>query len=313
VLAAGEGRRLSELIERRGGAAIPKQFCTIRGGPSMLQETLRRAERVVTPDRIVTVVAEQHREWWKHDLAGLPQSNVVVQPRNLGTGPGMLLPLLAIAERDLGAKVVVLPSDHSFENENAAVAAVRLAYDGLDAERESVVLLGITPDEPDSSLGWILPGRRSHGALRRVERFVEKPDPEIAGGLMRLGGLWNSFILAARVSTLVELYLRTLPSLLEALSRARAWDSQFPDVDAVRQAYARLEISDFSRDVLERSADSLRVLPVPPCGWSDLGTPERLARCAARLARPDAAALPTRRLVRGSEGAVARPILAAVV
>jgi len=261
----------------------------------------------------VTVVAEEHHEWWKHDLAALPQSNIVVQPRNRGTAPGMLLPLLAIAERDPDAKVVVLPSDHFFENEALAVDAVRVAYHGLDVERESVVLLGITPDEADSSLGWILPGRRSHGAFRRVERFVEKPSHEIAESLMGMGGLWNSFIIAARASTLVELYLQTLPSLLKTLALARAWDARLPEADAVREAYARLEISDFSRDVLERSTDSLRVLPVPPCGWSDLGTPERLARCTARLGRPEAAPLPTHRLVGGSVGVALRPTLAAVV
>ena len=142
---------------------------------------------------------------------------------------------------------------------------------------------------------------------------MEKPGHEIAESLMRMGGLWNSFIIAARVSALVELYLQTLPSLLKTLTRARASDARLPEADAVRQAYARLEISDFSRDVLERSADSLRVLPVPPCGWSDLGTPERLARCTARLVRPEAAPLPTRRLVRGSGGGALRPTLAAVV
>jgi len=129
------------------------------------------------------------------------------------------------------------------------VDAVRVAYHGLDVERESVVLLGNTPDKADSSPGW---------------RDV-----------------------------MMKLYLQTLPSLLKALTLARAWDARLPEADAARQAYARLQVSDLSPDVLDRSTDSLRVLPVPPCGWSDLGTPERLARCTARLMRPEAA-LPTR-------------------
>jgi hypothetical protein len=35
---------------------------------------------------------------------------------------------------------------------------------------------------------------------------------------------------------------------------------------------------DFSRELLERCTDDLTVVAVPPCGWSDLGTPTRLMR-----------------------------------
>ena len=37
-----------------------------------------------------------------------------------------------------------------------------------------------------------------------------------------------------------------------------------------------------SRDVLEGSEDFLRVQLVPPCGWTDLGTPRRVAECLGR-------------------------------
>jgi hypothetical protein len=33
---------------------------------------------------------------------------------------------------------------------------------------------------------------------------------------------------------------------------------------------------DFSRDVLEVQAARLKVLSVPGCGWTDLGTPQRV-------------------------------------
>jgi mannose-1-phosphate guanylyltransferase len=40
VLAAGEGTRLRSLTTTRSGAAIPKQYCSLRNGPSLLEETL---------------------------------------------------------------------------------------------------------------------------------------------------------------------------------------------------------------------------------------------------------------------------------
>ena len=45
VLAAGEGSRLRALTTTNG-VAVPKQFCSLQGGPSLLQEALHRAEAV---------------------------------------------------------------------------------------------------------------------------------------------------------------------------------------------------------------------------------------------------------------------------
>lgn len=99
VLAAGDGRRLQGLTTQ-GGVAVPKQFCALEHGPSLLQEALDRAHSVVRRERICTVVASAHRRWWSGRLEGVPAANVVVQPRNRGTANGILLPLLTILERD---------------------------------------------------------------------------------------------------------------------------------------------------------------------------------------------------------------------
>src|SRR5262245_33382827 len=116
VLAAGEGTRLRELTTREG-VPTPKQFCSLRGGRSLLGDALARATRVVPRKRVIVIVAEEHRPYWSTDLRGLPAENVIVQPRNRGTAPGILLPLLTVLERDPGARVAILPSDHFVERE----------------------------------------------------------------------------------------------------------------------------------------------------------------------------------------------------
>jgi hypothetical protein len=35
--------------------------------------------------------------------------------------------------------------------------------------------------------------------------------------------------------------------------------------------------------VIADATQRLRLLPVPSCGWSDLGTPARVAQCLARI------------------------------
>ena len=96
VLAAGDGTRLRDLTTDPSGQTIPKQFCSLDGDVSLLQLALSRAEQVAPWDRVTTVVAAQHEDWWLRPLQTLPGRNVIVQPRNRGTAIGTLLPLLSI-------------------------------------------------------------------------------------------------------------------------------------------------------------------------------------------------------------------------
>lgn len=287
VLAAGEGSRLRSLTTDSRGRSTPKQFCSLSGGPSLLQLALRRAARVAPKSRITTIVAEHHESWWRGELAFTLDSNVVVQPSNRGTAIGALLPLLRILARDPEAHVVLLPSDHFFADEWALERALRAAMQEIDRRPERLVLLGMVPDEPDTGFGWIVPAAGDGPGVQRVLRFVEKPPVAVATELMAQGGVWNSFILAAAGKTIVELFEQKLPEatarLQEALLPNPATGST---TEAVARLYEELGSFDFCRDVLEGLEDRLSVLPVPQCGWSDLGTPERVARCIERI--PDA-------------------------
>ncbi len=277
VLAGGEGSRLSDLTTTRSGVRVPKQFCSLTGGPSLLRETLERAAAIVPRSRIAVVVSESHRAFWRDELADLPAENVLVQPASRGTAPGILLPALHVARRDPGAKMVVLPSDHHVENEAALRASFGVALDAIERERDRIALLGVTPDSPDTQYGWIVPSGRVDRGLRPIELFVEKPPLETARALEKRGGLWSSFLFACHVATLLEGFERALPALHCAFLAASGARSA-----GEREAlYRSIAPADFSRDVLERITSRLGVIAVPACGWSDLGTPARVANVLA--------------------------------
>jgi mannose-1-phosphate guanylyltransferase len=305
VLAAGEGTRLRELTTR-GGIATPKQFCSLRGGRSLLGDALARAARIVPRKRIVVVVAEEHRRFWEAEVAGLAPENVVVQPTNKGTAAGILLPALSVLERDPGARLAFLPSDHFVAKEYVIEASLRLALESLD-EHESfedhesledhvggLTLLGITPDAPETGYGWIVPAK-SDRLLRPVERFVEKPPESEANELFASGALWNSFLFAVEGGTLLRFFEGRLPELVARFGRVFAVgagsgagtgaSARAEQLDAL---YAGLETNDFSRDVLQANERRLRLEIVPPCGWTDLGTPARVATCLAALGEDSA-------------------------
>ena len=105
----------------------------------------------------------------------------------------------------------------------------------------------------------------------------EKQDWATATGLLDAGALWNSFIFAVRGAALLELYRRRHSTIVDAMAKAFTSGEA-----ALGELYERLPNLDFSRDVLEGAEDTLRVLAVPGCGWSDLGTPQRVAECVRR-------------------------------
>src|SRR5690606_11948456 len=111
ILAGGDGSRLRALTTKPCGTAVPKQFCSLDGGRSLLEQAILRASTLVPRERSCTIVAQQHRQWWSEcpELTRLPPRNLLVQPRNRGTGIGVLYSVLHILARDPDARIVMLP------------------------------------------------------------------------------------------------------------------------------------------------------------------------------------------------------------
>lgn len=275
VLAGGQGSRLQGLTQDGQGTTVPKQFCSLKGGPSLLQEALQRAAAVAELPRLCTIVTEEHRQWWTPVLSSLPARNVIVQPQNRGTAFGILLPLVRIAERDPDATVVLLPADHYVRDEHVMAASLRRAAKLAASDRERIYLLGVEPDEPDTGLGYILPKSRSRDMAVPVAQFVEKPTENRARLLLEQGALWNIFILAGSVNALLGLFDRSYATTIAAMR-----DSGGASIATVYQNISSL---DFSHDVLQGKESLLKVLAVPHCGWTDLGTPRSIGLTLERL------------------------------
>jgi mannose-1-phosphate guanylyltransferase/mannose-6-phosphate isomerase len=286
VLAGGRGTRLASLTTV-AGETIPKQYCALDGGPSMLRRALWRAAAVAGAGRVLVVVTAEQRRWWERELSDVPARNVLVQPSDRGTAAGILLPLAEVLRRAPHATVTVVPADHHVEREDELQRALLGAL--LVAQRgpRPVALVGVAPEEVDPGLGWIVPlGAGGGRAALAVSRFREKPTPAEAAALKAAGAVVNTFLFAARASCLWRVCDRLVPEVARPL--AAACSAQ------LRQTYEDLPNRDFSRAVLERTPESLAVVTAAACGWSDLGTPERVARCLHRLGRRSREARPSR-------------------
>jgi len=272
VLAGGAGRRLASIT---GG--VPKQFWSPDGGSTLLESTLARAARFAPPRRTVVVVDRTHDEFVRRLPGRNGADHWLYQPCDRGTAAGVLLGLAHIQKRDPGAMVILTPSDHGIAQVAIFNRGIESATRIVADNSAEVVLLGVQPDHFSSDYGWIVPASPVIDRATRVAGFVEKPSLEKASGLLDRGAIWNTMVLVGRVSRLLDLFREHLPDLWCALV-----DSPYPhDLRSSRRwdaDYQSLPIADFSRDLISQ-AQGLSVYVWPSAlGWSDLGTPERLAR-----------------------------------
>ena len=100
------------------------------------------------------------------------------------------------------------------------------------------------------------------------EAILEKPRESQAAELMRLGCLWNTFVIVGRARTLLKLFRSQVPEAVVLTTQALA------NLDA-GGAYDRLPPVDFSRDVLAEESNRLLVLRDRDSGWPTLEAPSR--------------------------------------
>lgn len=284
ILAGGEGTRLRPLTEMIAADGRPKQFCTLLGHETLLEQTWRRAESLIERGRTVTVLTEPHARFFAPLVARIPGRCLVIQPESRDTASAILYGLSRIAERAPMAAVAILPSDHYVSDDAVFMSHVGAAFDAVDVRPDLVVLLGIAPEGPETDYGWIEPGEAIPGGeLWRVRCFWEKPASGMARALLDRGCLWNSFVVVARIPAIWSLIRAAAPELDTAFAAVRATFGTAAERGAVARLYAGLPAINFSEQVLATHPANLAVLPVTGVAWSDWGQPRRVLATLARL------------------------------
>jgi mannose-1-phosphate guanylyltransferase len=280
ILAGGDGSRLKALTKLVSGDDRPKQFCPIVGGRTLLDETRSRVAIGVAPSNTFFSLTQKHESFYERPLWNVAEANLVVQPENKGTAPAILYSLMRLARISPDSTAAFFPSDHYFSNDEGFMAHVDTAYKAAELNPHAVVLLGIEPEKPETAYGWIEPVRSLFGDLSRsvsrVNKFWEKPTAGVAKELMSGGCLWNSFVMVGRIDAFLAMFSEHLPEMFRMFAASAATFGTRQEAAVIRSIYSWIDETNFSSEVLERSAEKLLVTRVGNVGWSDWGEPQRV-------------------------------------
>lgn len=266
LLSGGSGTRLWPLSRE----AYPKQFLSLAGKGTMLQETWQRVAGMTDAAPIV-VANEEHRFLAAEQLrlVGVERATIVLEPVGRNTAPAIAAAALQAMTAGDDPLLLVLPSDHVVRDADAfrdAVATARPA-----AEDGALVTFGIRPHTPETGFGYIQ-SDAGDGPVLRVLRFVEKPDAATAQRYLDAGDhYWNSGMFLFRASRYLEELERHRPDILAAVRRA--FDGAASDGDFLRldkDAFTASPSDSIDYAVMEKTERAM-VLPVD-IGWSDVGS-----------------------------------------
>ncbi|WP_460138678.1 mannose-1-phosphate guanylyltransferase/mannose-6-phosphate isomerase [Pseudomonas sp. H2_D07] len=273
ILSGGTGSRLWPLSRQLN----PKQFLSLVDTDiSLLQATIQRLKGLdVRTPRLVC--NEEHRFLAAEQLRklGLEDANILLEPVGRNTAPALALAALQATADGEDPLLLILPADHTIKDVQAFQASINCALPlVLDGK---LVTFGVVPTYAETGYGYIEKGEPVGECGFRVNRFVEKPDLDLAQQyLLAKTFFWNSGMFLFRASRYLEELQKFCPQILSVCSEALnngSRDSSFTRVD--RDVFATCPEDSIDYAVMERTADAVMV--VMNAGWSDIGSWSALA------------------------------------
>ena len=273
ILAGGTGTRLWPYSR----STTPKQFLNLGSThESLFQETCRRLEPLISPEKIYVVGSSEHQGELQQQMQEVfPDYNseqLLIEPLSRNTAPAILWGILQIPENQRQQPVVILASDHLIKSPQNLISALKSAKPL--ASSGYIVTFGIRPERPETGYGYIKAGEALEVGFK-VSYFVEKPDQETAKAYLESSDYtWNASIFMATAETWLDEFRKHSPELLAAFDKKSIAEKDLYDPKNIREIYESIEAESIDYALLEKSKNVV-VLPVE-MEWSDLGSWESI-------------------------------------
>jgi mannose-1-phosphate guanylyltransferase len=271
IMAGGGGTRFWP----RSRQKKPKQFLTLTGDRTLIQQALERIEAQVPPARTWIITSAAHRDEVLRQLPALVLDKVVGEPCGRDTAACIGLGAALIARQDPAGVIIVMPADHVIEPAQEFRRGVHAAELLAEENPTALITFGIVPTYPATGYGYIHRGQeitgRQGATVYRVRAFREKPDAELAEQFVASGEyFWNGGIFVWKVSAIRAALAEFQPRLFEAVERiAAAWLTAERDT-VLRREYEALERLSIDYAIMERAHEVLAIQA--PFRWDDVGS-----------------------------------------
>lgn len=274
IMAGGSGTRFWP----RSRVAKPKQYLSLFGDQSLIQESVQRFANFIPEDCIYVVSAKSQKEVLESQTTNLPKQNMIYEPVGKNTLPAIGLAALFIAEKDPEGILIVSPSDHLIQNDELFKQTIESAVLIAD-KKDGIVTIGITPKFPATGYGYVqTAGEIQIGQTIKsfaVNKFVEKPDVKVATGYLKDGGFfWNSGIFIFKVSVFLESVQKYAPELYADLMRIKEHIGADTCEEAVDRIYNEVKSISIDYGILEKASNVFLVQG--DFVWNDLGSWEEV-------------------------------------
>lgn len=279
ILCGGSGTRLWPLSR----AGFPKQFLCLTGEESLFQQAAKRlmglsTETIQVADPFI-VTGEEHRFLALEQLreVDICLDAALLEPAGRNTAPALTLAALAAVENGDDPVLVVTPADQAVANVSAFGDAMHHAI--RETVKGGIVILGITPERPETGYGYIEASADNTQSAMAVKRFVEKPNVDTAQGYLEKGGYyWNAGMFVLKASVWLQALQTFRPDILQTTKKAwanRSTDANLsaPFVRPGKEEFKAIPSESIDYAVMERcpgSAFPIKMVPLN-AGWSDLG------------------------------------------
>lgn len=267
IMAGGIGSRFWPMSTQE----FPKQFHDMLGtGQSLLQKTFSRLQKIIPSENIYILTNEIYLELTMQHLPEISKKQIVLEPAMRNTAACILLSALKIRKENPKALMLVAPSDHWIEDENAFAADVQTCFDA--AQQEDILLtLGIEPTFPNTGYGYIESDKNDDSVITKVQQFREKPDYETAKKFLVAGNfLWNAGIFIWSAESIISAFEKYLPEMKSLLSSGIATLNTSEEKEFVDNNYPKAENISIDYGILEKAENVF--VKRATFDWNDLGT-----------------------------------------
>ncbi|AIQ14168.1 mannose-1-phosphate guanylyltransferase [Paenibacillus durus] len=277
IMAGGAGLRLWPLSREHK----PKQFISVKGTSSMLEQTLERITELIPPDKCYVITNKNYAEITREVLKDIiPPQNIILEPLRKNTGACISYAALLLERRFQDGTVCFIPADSYVNNKHEYLKAIHQAYRET-INSSDLTIIGVNPTYPATGYGYIKIDPSEHTdpkpQVSQVQQFKEKPDIATARTYVESGQyLWNSGMVAGNLQAFKSGIQQNMPEHFNILSAAlNQIDS--PGFDSViEEAFDQLPDISFDNGVLENSSSLTAIKGY--FDWDDIGSLDALGK-----------------------------------